>query len=80
MLQPAAPCREGGRSRLCTTSAIALRPGWGLCRLCNLLPAPGATRASLARNSLVQGVGHVGMAGGLVVPPFSGSSLSSSIC
>lgn len=77
VLQSDAPCRERGQSRLCTLGPAGLRPGWGLCRLCNLLPAPGATRASLAQNSLVQGVGYVGMAGGLGMPSFSCSSSSS---
>lgn len=80
MLQPDVACKEWAQSRLCTLGPYALRPGWGLCRLCNLLPAPGATRASLAWNLLVQGVGRVGMAEGLGMPPFSCSSSSSSNC
>lgn len=57
--EPTGPRREwGGGSSFHIPRRAAPRPGgagWGLCRLCNLLPTPGATGASLARYLLVQG-------------------------
>jgi len=79
----AAARREGSRTASAPPSRRAQPRGarWGPCRLCNLLPAPAATRTSLARCSLVQHVGQPcqqgvgGTAGGrwrclLPPPPF----------
>lgn len=82
---PLLPAGTGARRSLCTPIPPCRGPrgtGWELCRLCSLLPTPGATEASLTQYSVVQGMGGpcqqgiVGMAGGAAaacLPPSSSS-------